>query len=86
MFDDVGKAKMNYYKVVSDKKGKGHGIGKPYNRDKGKKKDVGGGSKANVAEVKCFKCNDLISILLFLVALHILFEVINNYVICGIVV
>jgi len=44
---------------VSDKKGKGHGNGKPYNKDKGKRKDVGGGSKANVAEVKCFKCGIL---------------------------
>jgi len=55
MFDDAGKATMSYYKAVSDKKGKGHGNGKPYNKDKGKRKDVGGGSKANVAEVKCFK-------------------------------
>jgi len=56
MFDDARKAKMNYYKAVSDKKGKGHGNGKPYNKDKGKRKDDGGGSKVNVAEVKCFKC------------------------------
>jgi len=56
MFDEGGKAKANYYKVVNDKKGKGHGFGKPYNKDKGKKKDVGGGSKVNAAEVKCFKC------------------------------
>ena len=47
---------MSYYKVVNDKKGKGHGFGKPYNKDKYKKKDVGGGSKVNVAEVKCYKC------------------------------
>jgi len=44
MFDDGGKAKMSYYKAVNDKKGKGHGIGKPYNKEKGKKKDVSGGS------------------------------------------
>jgi len=56
MFDDAGKAKMSYYKAVNDKKGKSHGFGKPYNKDKGKKKDVGGGSKVNVAEVKCYKC------------------------------
>jgi len=56
MFDDAGKARMNYYKASNDKKGKGHEFGKPYNKDKGKKKDVGGGSKPNVAEVKCYKC------------------------------
>jgi len=56
MFDDAGKAKLNYYKAVNDKKGKGHGIRKPYNKDKSKQKDVGGGSKANVAEVKCYQC------------------------------
>jgi len=56
MFDDAGKAKMSYYKAVNDKKGKDHGIGKPFNKDKSKKKDVGGGSKVNVAEVKRFKC------------------------------
>ena len=44
---------------MNDKKGKGHVFGKPYNKDKGKKKDVGGGSKLNVAEVKCFKCGIL---------------------------
>ena len=59
MFDDAGKARMSYYKAVNDKKGKGHGFGKPYNKDKGKKKDVGGGSKVNLAEVKCFKCGTL---------------------------
>jgi len=53
MFDDAGKARMSYYKARNDKKGKGHGFGKPYNKDKGKKKDVGGGSKPNVVEVKC---------------------------------
>ena len=55
-FDDAGKARMNYYKAMNDKKGKGHGFGKLYNKDKGKKKDVGRGSKVNVVEVKCFKC------------------------------
>ena len=40
-------------------KGNGHGNGKPYNKDKSKRKDVGGGSKVNVAEVKCFKCGVL---------------------------
>jgi len=28
----------------------------PYNKDNGKKKGVDGGSKPNVADVKCFKC------------------------------
>ena len=56
MFDDTGKAKVNYYKAVNDKKGKSHGFGESYNRYKGKKKDVGGGSKPNVADVRCFKC------------------------------
>jgi len=59
MFDDVGKAKVNYYKAVNDKKGKGHGFGKLYNKDKGEKKDVGGGSKPNVADVRCYKCGGL---------------------------
>jgi len=59
IFDEVRKAKANYYKAVNDKKGKGHGFGKPYNKDKGNKKDVGGGSKSNVEEVKCFKCGIL---------------------------
>jgi len=56
MFDEAGKARANYYKAVNDKKRKGHGFGKPDNKDKGKKKDVGGGSKVNVANVRCFKC------------------------------
>ena len=50
MFYDVGKAKMSYYKAVSDKKGKGHGNGKLYNKDKGKRKDVGG---SQVLQVWC---------------------------------
>jgi len=37
MFDDAGKAKTSYYKAMNDKKGKGHGFGKPYNKDKGRK-------------------------------------------------
>ena len=31
MFDDAGRAKVNHYKAMNDKKGKGHGFGKPYN-------------------------------------------------------
>jgi len=59
IFDDVGKSKVKHYKVVSDKKGKGHGFGKLYNKDKGKKKEVGGGSKSNVAYVRSYKCRTL---------------------------
>jgi hypothetical protein len=59
MFDDVGRAKVNHHKAMNDKRGKGHGFGKPYNKDKGKKKEVGGGSKPNVAEVRCYKCGTL---------------------------
>jgi len=33
MFDDAGKAKVNHYKAMNDKKGKVHGFGKPYNRE-----------------------------------------------------
>ena len=57
MFDDAGKVKANHYKALHDKKGKGQGFGKPYNKDKGKK--VGGGSKPNVADVRCYKCGTL---------------------------
>jgi hypothetical protein len=59
MFDDVGRAKANHYKAQHDKKGKSHGFGKPYNKDKGKKKEGGGGSKPNVTQVRCFKCGTL---------------------------
>jgi len=56
MFDDAGRTRANYYKAQHDKKGKSHGFGKPYNKDKGKKNEVGGGSKPSLANVKCFKC------------------------------
>jgi hypothetical protein len=59
MFDDVRKARVDHYKAVNDKKGKGHGFEKPYNKDKGKKKDVGGGFKPNAADVRCYKCGTL---------------------------
>jgi len=59
MFDDVGKAKVNHYKAVNGKKGKSHGFGKPYNKDIRKKKEVGGGSMPNVADVRCYKCGAL---------------------------
>jgi len=47
---------VNHYKAENNKKGKGHGFEKPYNKDKGKKKEVGGDSKLNLANVRCFKC------------------------------
>ena len=56
IFDDAGKANMNHYKSMNEKRGKGHVFGKPYNKDKGKKKEVGGGFKPSLANVKCFKC------------------------------
>jgi hypothetical protein len=59
MFDEAGKAKVNYYKAVNDKKGKGHDRGKPYGKDKGKKMDVGCGSKPNVGDVRFYKCRTL---------------------------
>ena len=43
--DEAGKAKASYYKAVNERKGRGRYRGKPYGKDKGKKKDVGGGSK-----------------------------------------
>jgi len=60
MFDDAGKAKVNHYKAVNDKKGKGHGFGKSYNKDKGKKNDVGGGYKLNAADVRRYKYGTLV--------------------------
>jgi hypothetical protein len=59
MFYDVGKAKVNHYKAMNDKKGKGHGFGKPYKKDKAKKRDVGRGFKPNVSDVRCYKCGGL---------------------------
>ena len=59
MFNDAGKAKVNHYKAVNDKKGKRHGFGKSYNKDKGKNKVVGGSSKPSVADVICFECGTL---------------------------
>jgi hypothetical protein len=51
MFEDAGRVRANHYKAQHDKKGKSHGFGKPYSKGKGKKKESGGGSKVNVAEV-----------------------------------
>jgi len=56
MFDDAGKAKVNHYKAVNDKRGKGHGFGKSYNKDNGKKNEAGEGSKPSLADVRCFMC------------------------------
>jgi hypothetical protein len=52
MFDDVGRAKANHYNAQNEKKGKGHGFGKPYSKDKGKKKESGVGYKSNVFYVR----------------------------------
>jgi len=57
MFDDAGRVKSNYYKAQNEKKGKGHGVGKPYN--KGKNREAGGGSKPSLADVKCYRCGTL---------------------------
>ncbi|XP_039686939.1 cellular nucleic acid-binding protein-like [Medicago truncatula] len=59
MFDDVGKAKTNYYKAQNEKKERGHGVVKPYSKDKGKKRESGGGSKPSLADVRCFRCGTL---------------------------
>ena len=59
IFDEAGKAKASYYKEVNERKGIGHDRGKPYGNDKGRKKDVGGGSKPNVRDVRCYKCGIL---------------------------
>jgi len=59
MFDDAGRARANHYKAQHDKKGKSQGFGKPYNKDKRKKREAGGGSELNAADVRCFKCGTL---------------------------
>ncbi|KEH41726.1 hypothetical protein MTR_1g054270 [Medicago truncatula] len=59
MFDDAGRVKANYYKAQNEKRGKSHGVGKPYNKDKGKKREDGGGSKPSLADVKCYRCGTL---------------------------
>ncbi|XP_039688634.1 zinc finger protein GIS2-like [Medicago truncatula] len=59
MFDDAGKVKFDYFKAQKDKRGKIQGFGKPYNKDKGKKRESGGGSKASLEDVRCFKCGTL---------------------------
>jgi len=59
MFDEAGKAKAIFYKAVNEKKGSGNYRGKPYGKDKRKKKDVGGGSKPSGGDVRCYKCGNL---------------------------
>ncbi|CAJ2656658.1 unnamed protein product, partial [Trifolium pratense] len=55
--DDDGKAKTNYYKAMSDKRGKGQDRGKPYG-DKGKKVvESSGGKKRGGGQ--CYKCGEL---------------------------
>ncbi|CAJ2628527.1 unnamed protein product [Trifolium pratense] len=55
--DDDGKAKTNYYKAMSDKRGKGQDRGKPYG-DKGKKVvETSGGKKRGGGQ--CYKCGEL---------------------------
>ncbi|CAJ2662214.1 unnamed protein product [Trifolium pratense] len=55
--DDDGKAKTNYYKAMSDKRGKGQDRGKPYG-DKGKKVvETSGGKKRGGGQ--CYKCGEM---------------------------
>ncbi|MCI71352.1 cellular nucleic acid-binding protein, partial [Trifolium medium] len=52
--DEDGRAKVNYYKVVNDRKGKGQERGKPYdNRGKG---NNSGGRKPNNGT--CYRCGE----------------------------
>ncbi|CAJ2646737.1 unnamed protein product [Trifolium pratense] len=55
--DDDGKAKTNYYKAMSDKRGKGQDRGKPYS-DKGKKiVESSGGKKRGSGQ--CYRCGEV---------------------------
>ncbi|CAJ2645798.1 unnamed protein product [Trifolium pratense] len=55
--DDDGKAKTNYYKAMSDKRGKGQDRGKPYG-DKGKKVvESSGGKKRGSGQ--CYRCGEV---------------------------
>ncbi|MCI31462.1 cellular nucleic acid-binding protein, partial [Trifolium medium] len=55
--DEDGKAKTNYYKSLSEKKGRGQDRGKPY-ADKGKKGvESSGGRKKNGGQ--CYKCGEM---------------------------
>ncbi|CAJ2644645.1 unnamed protein product [Trifolium pratense] len=55
--DDDGKAKTNYYKAMSDKRGRGQDRGKPYG-DKGKKVVENSGGKKR-GSGQCYKCGEL---------------------------
>jgi len=59
MFDETGKTRASFYEAVNEKKGMGNDRGKPYGKDKGKKKDVGGGSKPSGGDLRCYKCGGL---------------------------
>ncbi|MCI93933.1 hypothetical protein A2U01_0115231, partial [Trifolium medium] len=54
--DKDNRAKVNYYKAASEKRGRDSGRGKPYGRG-GRKPDEGGASgvKGGV-DKNCFKC------------------------------
>lgn len=56
IFDEAGKTKASFYKMVNDRKGKGHDCGKPYCKDNGTKKDFSGGSKPSGGDLKYFRC------------------------------
>ncbi|MCI40730.1 hypothetical protein A2U01_0061963, partial [Trifolium medium] len=52
--DEDGKTKTSYYKAMSDRKGKGHDLGKPYdNKEKG---NASGGRNGNSGQ--CYKCGE----------------------------
>ncbi|XP_045791915.1 DNA-binding protein HEXBP-like [Trifolium pratense] len=55
--DDDGKAKTNYYKAMSDKRGRGQDRGKSYG-DKGKKVAETNGGKKNGGG-QCYKCGEM---------------------------
>lgn len=59
IFYAAGKVKASLYKILNDRKGKEHDLGNPYGKDKGKKKDFGGGSKPSGGDLKCFKCGGM---------------------------
>ncbi|MCI80832.1 cellular nucleic acid-binding protein, partial [Trifolium medium] len=49
-----GKAKTNYYKALSDRKGKGQDRGKPYD-NRGRGNPSGGRTQGNV---NCYHCGE----------------------------
>ena len=56
IFDEAGKAKASYYMAVNEKKGRSDDRGKPYSKDKGKKKSFDVGYKWSGGDVRCCKC------------------------------